>query len=67
MVMFGTNRPSITSTWTTVGARGLDRADLLGEAAEVGGQDRGAIRIGRVMAPDSLRETGGVGRAPRSG
>ena len=40
MVMFGTKRPSITSTWTTVGARRLDRADLLGEAAEVGGEDR---------------------------
>ena len=41
MVMFGTKRPSITSTWIDVGAGRLDGADLLGEAAEVGGEDGG--------------------------
>ena len=38
-VMGGTKWPSMTSTWIDVG-EGLDRADLIGEVGEVGGQDR---------------------------
>ena len=41
MVRLGTKRPSITSTWMQSAPARLDGAHLLGEAAEVGGEDRG--------------------------
>ena len=41
MVRLGTKWPSITSTWIQSAPASVDRADLLAEAGEVGGEDRG--------------------------
>ena len=46
MVMLGTKRPSITSTWIQSAPAASTARDLLGEAAEVGGEDGGGDPIG---------------------
>ena len=66
MVMLGTNRPSMTSTWIDVRAGRLGRPDLVGEAAEVGREDRGSDVDGGEEHGEKCKRSPGAGHDYRT-